>query len=375
MTHTESFSSRWAGIATVVLTLGGWTIVPILIKEFTEDVDPWTSNGWRYGFAALCWMPLLIWRWLKKTGKPGLYRAAMVPGLINAAAQVCFTISFYKIDPGLVAFGLRAQIVAVTLGAAIMFPAERAVIRTPGFIAGLALLLGGTLTTITLSGQFGEQAGALGITLAMLAGIGYAAYALAVRKCMTGYGPMASFAAISQYTALAMIVLMLLLGENAGAGALDMQLPRFGLFLLSAVIGIAAGHVLYYISIEKLGVTVSSGVIQLQPFTVSALSFFWFGEVLTLWQWLFGAVAVSGAIVMIVVQHRVMRRRALDREQELAREPQEFRDLPPDKVAAMAAVGNPNAGPGALVAADGPSRGGEATDPGGSCQAETPPRG
>ena len=154
---------------------------------------------------------------------------------------------------------------------------------------------------------------------------------------------MASFAAISQYTAGAMILLMLILGERSGAGALDMTVSRFGLFLLSAVIGIAAGHVLYYISIEKLGVTVSSGVIQLQPFTVAALSFFWFGERLSALQWIFGAVAVVGAITMIVVQHRVMQR--VRRQQGTAPDADpdtpecdadEFADLPPDSVAAMA---------------------------------------
>lgn len=235
MTEHESFESRWLGVLTVVLTLAGWTIVPILIKEFTGDVDPWTQNGWRYTFAALCWAPLLLWRWVKKTGKPGIYRAALVPGMINAGAQVCFTFSFYMIDPGLVAFGLRAQIVAVTLGAAILFPAERAVIKTLGFGIGLFLLLGGTLTTIGLSGEFGERTGTLGVVLAMMAGIGFAAYAIAVRKCMTGFGSMASFAAISQYTAGAMLVLMLIFADRMGAGALDMNLPRFGLFLLSAL--------------------------------------------------------------------------------------------------------------------------------------------
>lgn len=109
---------------------------------------------------------------------------------------------------------------------------------------------------------------------------------------------------------------------------------------------------LYYISIEKLGVTVSSGVIQLQPFTVAALSFVVFGERLSALQWLFGAVAVVGAITMIVVQHRVKQKIRQELAHRAAAQPAsggegtseaaddagEFADLPPDKVAAMAAV-------------------------------------
>ena len=52
MNQENPGDARGLGVLTVVLTLAGWTIVPILIKEFTGDVDGWTSNGWRYGFAA-----------------------------------------------------------------------------------------------------------------------------------------------------------------------------------------------------------------------------------------------------------------------------------------------------------------------------------
>ncbi|USN98852.1 MAG: DMT family transporter [Phycisphaeraceae bacterium] len=328
--HQHQSSGRFVGVGVILLTLAGWTVVPIFIKMFTHDVDAWTSNGWRYGFAALLWLPLLIHKRRRGTWKPGLMRAAAMPGLINAAAQVCFTASFYKIDPGLVAFGLRSQIVAVTIGAVILYPAERTIIRKPLFIAGLALLIGGTLTTVGGSHDFGTNAGAVGIALAVASGIGYAGYALGVRSCMAGFGAMESFAAISQYTAGAMVLLMLLLAKDMGVHALDMPTPRFGLFLLSAVIGIAVCHVLYYIAIARLGVTISTGVIQLQPFTVSALSYIAFGEILTALQWAGGVAAVGGAITMLVVQHVVQSRLKPGPHSEA----QEFADLPPDQVAA-----------------------------------------
>ncbi|MBZ0170866.1 MAG: DMT family transporter [Phycisphaerales bacterium] len=322
--------NRLVGVAVILLTLAGWTVVPIFIKMFTGDVDPWTSNGWRYGFAALLWLPLLLYKRRTGSWKPGLMRAAALPGIINACAQVCFTASFYKIDPGLVTFGLRSQIVAVTIGAVLLYPAERAVIKRPLFLAGLTLLLVGTLTTVGTSKDFATNAGVLGVLLALGAGVGFAGYTLAVRSCMRGYGAMESFAAISQYTAGAIVVLMLVLGEDHGVRALDMAPPRFALFLGSAVIGIAVCHVLYYISIARLGVTVSSGVIQLQPFTVAALSFFAFGEILSALQWAGGVVAVGGAITMLMVQHVVQSRMRPGPHPES----EEFADLPPDQVAA-----------------------------------------
>ena len=74
-----------------------------------------------------------------------------------------------------------------------------------------------------------------------------------------------------------------------------------------AVIGIALGHVLYYMSIARLGVAVSAGILQLHPFIVAIASFFLFAEVLTTAQWISGSVAISGAVLMLTAQRRLAR--------------------------------------------------------------------
>jgi len=106
---------------------------------------------------------------------------------------------------------------------------------------------------------------------------------------------------------------------------------------LSSVVGIALAHVLYYMAIERLGVAVSTGVIQLQPFTVSAVSIPMFGEVLTGWQWATGVLAVGGAMAMVWVQHRHRKREVAAAHRRAA---VEFGELPPDHVAAAAAGEN-----------------------------------
>jgi drug/metabolite transporter (DMT)-like permease len=263
-----------------------------------------------------------------------VWALALVPAVVNSAGQVCFTWAHYKIDPGLLTFGLRFHIVFATIGAALLFPAERRIIRSPGFLAGIALVMGGTFGTILLDPDFGEATNGLGVALAILAGAFFAAYALSVRWFMHGLGSMLSFAVISQYTAGVMVVLMLGLGDDAGATALSIGRAQFALLLLSAVIGIALGHVFYYISIARLGVAVSAGVLQLQPFAVAIGSALLFAEALTPAQWICGSVAVTGAGIVLVVQHRLGRARAEGRARpEIA----EFEDLPVDHVAAAAA--------------------------------------
>jgi hypothetical protein len=130
LTNNRSTSTAM-GALTVVITLLGWSSVPLFLRYFADHIDFWTSNGWRYGFSALVWLPVLIAISMRSSLPKGLWKAALVPSLFNAAGQVLFTWAHYRIDPGLLTFGLRSQLIFVAIGAWLMFPQERAVIRTP----------------------------------------------------------------------------------------------------------------------------------------------------------------------------------------------------------------------------------------------------
>jgi drug/metabolite transporter (DMT)-like permease len=321
--HPQSGSTAF-GAMTVILTLTGWASVPLFLRHFADAIDPWTSNGWRYGFSALVWLPVLLAAASRGRLPPGLWRAAIVPSIVNAAGQICFTSAHYVIDPGLLTFGLRSQLVFVAIGAWIMFPRERAVIRTPGYLSGAALLVAGMVGVLLLgqgeSTVAGSAVGAsahlvrgsaaahsLGVALAVGSGMLFAAYGLAVRKYMHGVNPVLAFATICQYTAAALVILMLAFGDRAGVNVLRMPTVQIILLLVSALIGIAIGHVFYYISIARLGVAVTAGVLQLQPFLVAIGSMALFGERLTPWQWAGGCIAVTGAMLMLSVQWLISR--------------------------------------------------------------------
>ncbi|MBL8745769.1 MAG: DMT family transporter [Phycisphaerae bacterium] len=307
----------------IVSTLVGWSAVPLFLKHFSHSIDAWTSNGWRFGFSALLWAPLLVLGAMRGSLPAGLWRAAVVPSAFNCAGQVCFTWAHYKIDPGLLTFGLRMQIVFVAVGAFLLFPSERRVIRTRSYLLGAATVFGGTLGTILLAPAVVKGSASdvptgvylFGVALAIGSGLFFACYALSVRHFMHGVRSTTAFAAISQYTAAAMVMLMFAFGDGASrtdllGGGTAAMLP-FGqllLLLFSAVIGIALGHVFYYAAIARLGVAISSGVVQLQPILVTAASAVLFGETMTAPQLVCGGVAICGAAVMLSVQHTLARR-------------------------------------------------------------------
>lgn len=290
-------------MALVVFTLLGWSSVPLFVKYFADYIDVWTSNGWRYGFAALLWAPAL---WIGRArGRPGLWRAALVPSAFNAAGQVCFGAAHYLIDPALLTFGLRLQLVFVVIGSALLFPSERRMLADPRYTGGLLVVFLGTLATVAQDPVFGQRAGLLGVGLAVASGALFAGYGLSVRRYLSGAPPLLAFATVSQYTALVTVGLMLLLGADHGAGAPAMGAGPFGLLLLSSFIGIAVGHVAYYAAIGRLGVTASAGVIQLQPIIVAvAVAWLHPEHALSAGQWATGLLAVAGASFALWVQGR-----------------------------------------------------------------------
>ncbi len=313
-TQAPAGASRGTAILAIVLTVVGWASIPLFLKSFTGEIDFWTANGWRYAISALLWLPVLVMGAARRTLPPNLWRAAMIPSLFNALGQMLFGLAPYLIDPGLMIFSLRVQIVFVAIGAAMLFPGERDLLRRPIFILGMALVLGGSMGTVALKpGGIGFDTNARvawGVLVAVGSGLFYAAYALSVRRYMHGMAAFTSFAAVSQITAGLLVVPMLVFARNHGADPLGLSGSRFGVLVLSAVIGIGLGHTMYFFSIARLGVAVTSGVVQLQPFLVSIGSLFLYDERLTPPQWASGSLAVAGAVVMLAIQHVAHRRDA-----------------------------------------------------------------
>ncbi|MCA9278829.1 MAG: DMT family transporter [Phycisphaeraceae bacterium] len=298
------------GTVTILVTLIGWSSVPLFLKFFADKhIDFWTSNGWRYGFSALLWLPVIVIGLTNRTLPKRVWKLALIPAMINAGSQILFTWAHYKISPGLLTFGLRSNIVFAAIGAAIFFAAERKVIGIPEYLLGILLVILGTTGTVVLGSEPLVGATLGGVLLAVGAGAGFAAYALSVRHFMQGINAIRSFSVISLYTAAVMVTLMVVFGEQQGMSAINkLSASQFVWLLVSAVIGIALGHVFYYHSINRLGLAISSGVVQLQPVFVSIASFYFYGEVLSMEQWQAGLISVFGAVLVLWCKQLTRRR-------------------------------------------------------------------
>ncbi len=290
------------GTIFVVLTLIGWSSAPLFLKYLVPYVDAWTANGWRYAVAAALWAPLLITLHLRGALPGRLWRAAIAPSVFNVAGQVAYALAPYYIDPGLMAFLLRFQMVFVTAGAYFLFPDERPVIRSAPFWIGLVIVFLGSAGTIFGGHEVPRGGTALGITLAVVSGALFGGYGLAVRRNMAGVRSSVAFAVISQVSALMLLVLMLCVSPQRGGDPFHLDWTPFLMLIVSALIGIALAHVFFYAAIARLGVAISGGVILLMPFATALASYFLFDERLTAAQWISGTAAVIGAALILAAR-------------------------------------------------------------------------
>jgi drug/metabolite transporter (DMT)-like permease len=298
------------GVAAVFVTLTAWTIAPILIEYFSSDIDLHTSNGWRYGMAALVWSPMVVVLALRGRVTARMWKLALIPSLFNSMGQVCFVGAFYETTPAFVAFGLRPQIIAVALIAFFFVASERRVVKSPGFIVGAAMVILGIVAVVALKPAGAADPGdspVLGVLLAAAAGVCFACYAFSIKKIMTVASAMLSYALISTITAGVMIAVMLLFAERSGAAAFELSGMQWSLLVVSSLVALCLGHTAYFAGIKRIGVAASTSVIQLQPFTVAVASMLLGYDALTGWQWGAGVVAVAGAMVILRAQHRLRR--------------------------------------------------------------------
>ncbi len=291
-----------AGVFYAVGALLAWGSVLLFLKHLTPYIDAWTANGWRYGLSALMWLPVLLSVGLRGRLPPGIWRRAVAPSIVNCIGQACFALAPYYIGPGLTGFLLRASLLASVCGALILFADERPLIRNRLFWGGMVLVVCGSAGTVLL-GQAPVRGGtATGIALGLAAGLFFGLYGVSVRYWMRGISPVVSFSAISLYTAVGMIGLMVIKGDAGGLAVFGLSAFNWFMLIASAVLGIAMGHVFYYAAIARLGVAITSATIQLAPFLGGIGAMLVFGEVLTIGQWMSGGLLLGGAWVLLLAE-------------------------------------------------------------------------
>lgn len=294
---------QWLGTLVLVAAVFCWSLIPPMLKALTPYIDAWTTNGIRYPFSALLLLLPLWFEYRRGRIDPRIYKMALVPTAFNIVAQVTWALVPYYLDATRMGFFVRISVVFSIFGGFLCFPEERRLLSSAWFWLGVL----GSAVGITIMSFGGEDlpqgASLIGILLALGCGATYGSYAVAVRYILQGARPWVAFPIISAYTSLGLLVMMFTQGKPSQL--LDLTLGMWAFLLLSAAIGVAVAHTLYYMAIERLGVAISSSTQLVAPFLTSYWCYLSFGETITLMQWIGGIVLFVGGVLLILSQTRL----------------------------------------------------------------------
>ncbi len=298
MIHTKSFHIKASlALAGAILC---WSTVPLFLRSFIHEIDGWVANGVRYPFAALLWTVPLYYFMRKGHVKPVYFLYALLPTFVNVFAQTLWAWAPYFLEPGMMTFLGRFTMIFALLGAFILFPDERKLIYSHLFWLGVLIGTIGFVGINIAKGNLSEGGNWKGVLIMLSCTCFYGLYGVFVRYSMRRIKPWISFPIICIYTSIILFLLMFLFGEPERL--LLMPVHRLGVVAISALIGIALGHVCFYYAIQNLGVSICNGCQFVIPFLTSTGSFFIFKETFTLNQLLFGLLLIIGAGLLLYAQ-------------------------------------------------------------------------
>ncbi|MBN1342558.1 MAG: DMT family transporter [Phycisphaerae bacterium] len=293
-------------------TLLCWSSTPIWIKYFTGYFDPFSQNVYRYLFAMLLWLPLLVARQMAGRVPGTIWKRALAPAIPNVVMQTFWAWSLYYLDAGVMALLARTTVIWSTVLSMLVFVDERRLVRSVRFWCGLlAGLLGAVGVLIfkpgfvagVVAADLSVRTTIVGAVMVMTATGLWSLYAVAVRLTMRDVDSRTAFAAISLETTLGLAVIAVLFGRPGDV--VNVPFRVIVLVALSGWICIALAHVCYYTAIQRIGVAVPSAVLQITPFAVLGLSHAIFGERFAPGQLASGVMLVIGAGLALWAQERV----------------------------------------------------------------------
>jgi len=301
--HTPD--TRLGTIAMLTCVLA-WTTSPPFMKYFSTVIDLWTSNGWRYGAGAIAFLPWTILAVRRGQMPWRVWKLTLIPAVVNTVGATFFLASLYHdIEPAFSMLCLRSQVVFATLAAVIWFADERRVIRSRPFLFGMLMVLGGTATAVFLGNESTGGVRSTGILLLLIGAALFGIYGAVARKYLHGVPSMAVFGGVVTWKGIFMVALMVVFGERGGLSALDVEPNLWWILILSGIVGVTVGHGLYFVAIKHIGVALSHGMMELQPFLVAIVSYYLRDEKLTLGQWTGGLCAIGGVLLMLSVKQRL----------------------------------------------------------------------
>jgi drug/metabolite transporter (DMT)-like permease len=220
-----------------------------------------------------------------------VFLVPVIPNVIHQVAWV-FPLYYEGFNPGYATLLQKTIPVFGAVFGYLFFADERSHIRSLRFLFGL---LGGTLGAAGVILAQGKVAEGhfQGSALIVFSSACWALYTVGIKKVMGKTDPISAFTVVSVLTTAALGIFAAAFGDP---GAILSISPLMALLVIfSGVTSIGIGHPLYFYAVRDLGVAVCTAILLVNVIITPLVSFFLFGEILSVHQILWGVVLVVGA--------------------------------------------------------------------------------
>lgn len=297
-------SKTLAGFS-LFLAMISWAQAPVFIRFLREAYEPFSMAFIRYssGAAALTLVSLVFYRgeFLRLLRDP---RPVLGIAVLNTFQQWTWTAGCYGSTATMAQVINMLSLVFVVLFSFMLFREERAVIRSPLFLAGSTLCFLGAVAVLT------KEPGSLrpvfdrSSMLLLITAMSWGVYRVWSKHIVMTWHPIPMFTVLALLTSVGFLALTFAVGRPADLTSAGPRLTLIALF--SGIMPIAVAHPSFNYAQRSLGSAFSTSVGNLTPLLTYLLAILVLeDEVLRLSQWLGAFVLIGGAFLVILAGRRV----------------------------------------------------------------------
>lgn len=286
-----------SGLLPLVATAFIWGWPNILIKLVSHDFDALTQSFFRYlaasgTTAAVC---LVFYRAAYREGLRNLPRL-LLPTAVVTAHQITYMIGVYLTSAIAASVISKTSALFVPALSFLLFPEERAVIRSPRFLAGTALALAGVTGLALSRGGTMMGEGLVGPLLLILSAFLWSFYSVLIKQVTGRVDPLVITGIVPLLSCVLFFPVWVSFGD---LGRIFVAPARSVLIVLgSGIFVIGMGNTLYYVAIQRVGTSISTNFLLSTPLVAGVLAYVILGERLTPLQMAFSAVLLTGCLLI-----------------------------------------------------------------------------
>ncbi|MHC4617006.1 MAG: DMT family transporter [Planctomycetota bacterium] len=280
-----------------------WCSGPLFIKFLTGYLDLWTQNMLRYLVACLFWLPYLLFSLRNKRIDRRLWLRGLLPAAANTLMQCFWAGAFYYLKPAFMVLLAQSSLIWIAGFSILFFRQERPLLKSKRFWVGALCSVTGVLGVLFFKHDFAAAKTLTGIAIALLAAFFWGVYTICAKIAFRDFDSRIGFSVMSGYTVVGLFSLALIFGRPQDC--IKLPVCPWASVVISGILSIALSHVLYYSAIKRIGATIPSLVLLLQPFLILAASSVVFDEFLNVFQWIFGLILIFGSALAILAQQHL----------------------------------------------------------------------